>query len=714
MHTDYHKLSQAYHAAFVNKKKRILQEETNVLWREIKSGEKQFDDELKKLKVRASKSKGNLFGLWANVPTSSKTSESPIVNQSSESSVLSATIENNTEIKEKSIVSQIKPNATAQQRAISELNDVEKDIANLYVVQKTIGLSNANKKSLDALCKRKKMLDNKLKRLQNNATAQQKKRSKVTKVLKNIMEINPQLVKSVKPQDGVGRPRLETREENMGLHEAILSIVVPESSADDRRRCEVYNSCRTLDNLKEKLESIGFHLTRTSLYYRLIPANIHHRDGKRHHSTVPVKLIKPENVQRKAHEDRPFAKAIVYQVEDFAMLFDPDSICYLSQDDKARIPLGLPISKKQTALIMHVDYKITLPDHDFPIGEKHKLIPSVYAACHMKDNKVSFSGPTYIALRSAKHDSSTANSHQYDFQRLTELDEFNQSIKNKIGEIKPILLVAVDGGPDESPSSQKTLVAWCNQFRNHDFDGVFVFCNAPGFSAYNKVERRMAPLSKDAAGIVLPFDTFGTHLNSSNKTIDEELEKKIFEAAGKILASVWSESIIDNFPVVAEYQSPGKTVEFKSVDQIWIDKHVRQSRYLLQIVKCKNLKCCKVSRTNYETIIGGRFLPAPVPVKRTTKGPVVHTGGSFGSLWQNINLARVTNTKVFDTFCPKMNHIKHHTGKTELQRRICSRCNIYYPTLAALKPHIAVCSFEVLHEDNDDLDLDQGDIPEFE
>ena len=114
--------------------------------------------------------------------------------------------------------------------------------------------------------------------------------------------------------DCVGRPRLEIKEENIGLHEAILNIVIPESSADDRRRCEVYNSCRTLGNLKEKLESIGFHLSRTSLYYRLIPANIHHRDGKRHHSTVPVKLIKPENVQRKAHEDRPFAKAIVDQV----------------------------------------------------------------------------------------------------------------------------------------------------------------------------------------------------------------------------------------------------------------------------------------------------------------------------------------------------------------------------------------------------------------
>ena len=200
MSTDYQKLSQAYHAANVNKKKHILQEETNVLWREIKKGEKQFDDEMKKLKERARKSKANLFGFWANVPTSTNTIEPAIVNQNSESSVSSATIENNTENKEQSIASQIKPRTHAQQKAVSELADVQKNIADLYVVKRTIGLSNANKKSLDALCKTKKKLENKLKRLKNNASAQNKKRKEIRNVIKNIMEINPQVVKTMKPQ----------------------------------------------------------------------------------------------------------------------------------------------------------------------------------------------------------------------------------------------------------------------------------------------------------------------------------------------------------------------------------------------------------------------------------------------------------------------------------------------------------------------------------
>ena len=39
-----------------------------------------------------------------------------------------------------------------------------------------------------------------------------------------------------------------------------------------------------------------------------------------------------------------------------------------------------------------------------------------------------------------------------------------------------------------------------------------------------RVERRMAPLSHDVAGVILPHDTFGTNLDSKADTIDKDLE----------------------------------------------------------------------------------------------------------------------------------------------------------------------------------------------
>ena len=48
----------------------------------------------------------------------------------------------------------------------------------------------------------------------------------------------------------------------------------------------------------------------------------------------------------------------------------------------------------------------------------------------------------------------------------------------------------------------------------------------------------------------------GSHLDSSGKTVDEELELKNFAEAGKVLAEIWSAVEIDNYPVVATYCPP--------------------------------------------------------------------------------------------------------------------------------------------------------------
>ena len=70
---------------------------------------------------------------------------------------------------------------------------------------------------------------------------------------------------------------------------------------------------------------------------------------------------------------------------------------------------------------------------------------------------------------------------------------------------------------------------------------------------HNYVERRMAPLSKELAGLVLPHDTCGTHLDPRQRTIDVELEKMNFKKAGEILAEIWSQLVLDGHPIVAEY-----------------------------------------------------------------------------------------------------------------------------------------------------------------
>ena len=68
-----------------------------------------------------------------------------------------------------------------------------------------------------------------------------------------------------------------------------------------------------------------------------------------------------------------------------------------------------------------------------------------------KIEAVSYSGPTYIAIRSGKHCSSTALSHGLDFERLLSIPEFDVIMKDTSGNVKLVGITIVDGGPDENP-----------------------------------------------------------------------------------------------------------------------------------------------------------------------------------------------------------------------------------------------------------------------
>lgn len=99
----------------------------------------------------------------------------------------------------------------------------------------------------------------------------------------------------------------------------------------------------------------------------------------------------------------------------------------------------------------------------------------------------------------------------------------------------------------------RTLASAINKFKKYNLDALFIITQAPGQAAFNVVERRLATLSQDLTGLVLPHDYFGTHLNVSGLTVDAELEKNNFKATGEVLAEVWSMDMIDQHPVVAEY-----------------------------------------------------------------------------------------------------------------------------------------------------------------
>ena len=145
-----------------------------------------------------------------------------------------------------------------------------------------------------------------------------------------------------------------------------------------------------------------------------------------------------------------------------------------------------------------------------------------------------------------------AYTHANDFETLLTLDEFKAEAFID-WQVKPIILAFVDGGPDENPRYPKVIENTIDHFRKHNLDAFIVMTLASGMSAYNYVERRRAPLSKALAGILLPHDSFGSHLDSQNRKIDAELEKKHFPKSGEVITEIWGELVMDQHLVIAEF-----------------------------------------------------------------------------------------------------------------------------------------------------------------
>ena len=178
-------------------------------------------------------------------------------------------------------------------------------------------------------------------------------------------------------------------------------------------------------------------------------------------------------------------------------------------------------------------------------------------------------GPTYISIRSAKHDRIDIDSDENDFDRVVKLQEFERTARNHIGEIKPIIIMNVDRlDLNDYTRFAKTLYFSIKTFKKYNLDMLILVTPAPGQTPFNVVERRLALLSHDLSGLVLPDYYFGTHLDVNGMTIDADLEKENFKRTGDVLAEIWSMDKIDRQPVVAEYIEPPSSIDesLRSVD----------------------------------------------------------------------------------------------------------------------------------------------------
>ena len=573
----------------------------------------------------------------------------------------------------------------AQNKVASEISSLQVAINSLHSLRSS-GMSGVTLNDIKVKENLLKEKQQKLHRLKYDAKHKQARRKKFKDAMKTVCQDNPAVGSILNSfnRETTGRPRLEV--DNPDLLSTIVNIVKFSSTVDDRRRSECLRTVTTLDDLTSELHNLGHKLSRSATYLRLMPRRGNTSEGKRHVQTVNVKLLRPENSLRKKNMDRMFACSVVQDMFAIAQLFGPEAVLFLSNDDKARVPLGLAASNLQAPILMHLEYKVRLPDHNFVVGPAHKLIPSVYGVCNVKENgDVSYSGDTFIRVRSGKHDSSSAATHSYDVHNL---------IRSQLVPRKPILLMMTDGAADEAPRFPQPLASAVSIFKEFELDALVHGVNAAGLSAFNPVERRMAPLSHDLAGIILPHDHYGNHLNSDRTTADVELEKENFYKAAEVLCEVWSKTVIDGHRVHCEPLRAGCEIDLGEVDPEWASRHVRQSRYSIQIVKCADTDCCPGFATNWMDVFQSRFIPAPAVYKYCSAGRVAEEPRLVFEKPNEYKYAPLKDRLIkqlcpreadkyavvpFDLYCPSM--------VDKLKKGICTHCNSYWPSQAAMKRH---------------------------
>ena len=127
---------------------------------------------------------------------------------------------------------------------------------------------------------------------------------------------------------------------------------------------------------------------------------------------------------------------------------------------------------------------------------------------------------------------------------------FEGITRDETGSVKPVIMISFDSVPNENPRHPNVLANAIYHFTKYDLDGVFLFMNTPYRSAFNRVERRMALLSRELSGVILPHNSFGSHLNDKGRAVDAHLEKKFFRKAVKIIPEIRSNVVIDGKDVV--------------------------------------------------------------------------------------------------------------------------------------------------------------------
>ena len=154
------------------------------------------------------------------------------------------------------------------------------------------------------------------------------------------------------------RPRIELDQPD--IFYAIINIIRASSATNNRRYNELLQTVTTLDNLHSELKKVEYKLSKSVTYLLLLPRRGNTQEGKQYLKTVPVKLLRLDNNLQKRIRIECLQKASSMTFLSPKKMFGSEAVTFLSNNDKARIPLGLAAAIRAPILV-HLECKVMLP-----------------------------------------------------------------------------------------------------------------------------------------------------------------------------------------------------------------------------------------------------------------------------------------------------------------------------------------------------------------
>ncbi|CAG8552972.1 44977_t:CDS:2 [Gigaspora margarita] len=202
------------------------------------------------------------------------------------------------------------------------------------------------------------------------------------------------------------------------------------------------------------------------------------------------------------------------------------------------------VSLARTDMKQHINkyycLAVTIENYNFSKRSKMKLIPSVYLLIDPNNSNTMFHfGQLTIFIRPEYFIGKSLLTHIADLLSLVN-EQYFVSVLLKENNVRLIWVLFVNRGPNKNPKHFKNIIEYCNLFQALDLDYLTVCIHVLYQSAYNPVERIMASLAEKLAGITLPIDEYGMHLDSQKNVVDEELAQHNFEFLGNRLYELWT------------------------------------------------------------------------------------------------------------------------------------------------------------------------------